>query len=97
MAQLPLPHTPVVSPTTGETLSNFVPDGAKPDSIGIHVDATTLQFRHDCLKELTNKLSWAIGTFYNAPYSGRQTRVQQYVGRVARAILRDHGYPKGSS
>lgn len=97
MTQDRLPHTdvPVVSPTTGQLLSGFIPDGAKEGSLGVHVDGTSLEQRHDCLKELTNKLAWAMGTFYGVPYSGRKTVVHEYIAKCARAILRDHGYPHG--
>lgn len=97
MAQtrLPMSDSPVVSPTTGEVLEGFIPDGGKEGSIGVHVDSTTDGYRSECIKELTNKLAWAMGTFYGVPYSSRATRVHGYVARAARAILRDHGYPSG--
>jgi len=93
MTQRPLANSPVVSPTTGELLKDFIPDGEKPGAIGGPVSGVSEGFRHDCQKELTSKLAWAMGTFYNVPYSGKQTEVHKYVARAARAILRDHGYP----
>lgn len=93
--QLPFTlNAPVVSPTTGALLPGFSPDGSKEGAIGVHVDATSLGGRHDGLKELTSKLAWAMGTFYGVPYSGRNTAVNRYVAKCARAILRDHGYPR---
>jgi len=85
--------TPVVSPTTGELLPDFQPDGSRPGSLGSESRGKSPEQIHVLTKELTNKLAWAVGSFYNVPYTGRQTPVQKYAARCARAILRDHGYP----
>lgn len=91
--RLPLTSgAPVVSPTTGALL-DFACDGARPGSLGKSVEQTTLGGRHAALKELENKLAWAVGTFYGVPYSGRRTEATLYVARIVRAVLRDHGYP----
>jgi len=84
---------PVVSPTTGALLHGFLPDGAAPGGLGRAISEVSQEEILLFTRELTNKLAWAVGTFYKVPYSGRQTQVQKYVFRCARAILRDHGYP----
>lgn len=96
MTQTRIPlQSPVVSPTTGEVLPHFHPDGSKEGSLGIHVEDTSLEWRHDRQKELINKVAWAVGTFYSVPYSARGSVAHGYAARIVRAVLRDHGYPGG--
>jgi len=85
-------NSPVVSPTTGDVLPGFQPDGTCEGALGRPVSALGPEEILTLTRELTNKLAWAVGSFYKVPYSGRQTVVQKYVFRCARAILRDHGY-----
>lgn len=86
-------EAPVVSPTTGALLPGFLPDGARVGAIGREVEQLSHEEVHLYTKELTNKLAWAVGSFYKVPYSGKRTIINKYVFRCARAILRDHGYP----
>ena len=86
-------EAPVVSPTTGALLHGFMPDGAGEGAIGRAISEVSPEEILVFTRELTNKLAWAVGSFYKVPYSGRQTVIQKYVFRCARAVLRDHGYP----
>jgi len=85
-------NAPVRSPTTGAFL-DFREDGEAAGAIGRTASQVSQEEILAFTRELTNKLAWAMGTFYKVPYSGRQTVIQQYVMRATRAILRDHGYP----
>jgi len=85
-------NAPVVSPTTGE-LINFHPAGSLPGAIGRSIEDLSPEQILTFTKELTNKLAWAMGSFYGVSYSRKNSLVTQYAARCCRAILRDHGFP----
>jgi len=49
--------------------------------------------QQDAFKELINKLSWCLGSTYRASYSNKRSAARTYAVKMARAIVRDHGYP----
>lgn len=49
--------------------------------------------RHDCLKELVNKLSWALGSTYRLPYTNRRSNVRQLAITLAVDVLDSQGFP----
>jgi len=68
--------------------------GEAPFAFGVPPLEVSDQEQYDHVKELQNKLSWAIGSTYRQAYSSRASPVADYVRRVTGAILRDHGYYK---
>lgn len=72
-----------------ETPPPELPEGA----FGIPPGTTQIQLEPDVCKELTNKLTWAIGSTYRTRYSGKRNPVRDYAWRIAQAIIKSHGFP----
>lgn len=64
------------------------------DALGNRAADTQPQLQQDVFKELINKLAWALGSTYRAPYANTRSQARGYAVLMAKAILRDHGYPK---
>lgn len=83
--------------TAHDDLGNTVPVPPTPlasDPMGLPGSATILLQQTDAYKELVNKLSWALGSTFQVPYTGNRTVCRTYVRHVVSAILRDHGWPR---
>ncbi len=52
------------------------------------------QEQSDCVKELTNKLAWVLGSTYSAQYSGKKGPVYKFAQLAALGIVRAQGYSK---
>lgn len=78
---------PVTDPDAKDPFDSRV-EGAFGEFVGNVPAEARLQF----IREITNKVSWVLGSAYQKRYSGKNTEVQKYAARVVKAILRDHGY-----
>jgi len=61
---------------------------------GLPATETQPALQTDAYKEIVNKLAWCLGSVYRVPYAGKRTAVRIYAERMARAVVRDHGYPR---
>jgi len=61
--------------------------------LGIPPRDAQIALQQDAVKELVNKLSWVLGSVYRASYSNMRTPARQYAWRIAKQVLKDHGYP----
>ena len=52
------------------------------------------QEQTDCVKELTNKLCWVLGSTYGKNYSSKKGPVYFLAQRIAKGIVRASGYSK---
>ena len=80
--QYPLPETLPKNPFDSRV------EGAFGEFVGDINSEAKLAF----IKELTNKLSWVIGSSYKKRYSGKRGPVNDYAARMVKRILKDHGY-----
>ena len=64
------------------------------NTLGIPATSTVPALQTDSYAELVNKLSWALGTTYRTAYSGKRSVARTYATLIARAVVRDHGYPR---
>ncbi len=62
-------------------------------TLGIHPRDTHMALQTDVFKELVNKLAWVLGSTYQQPYSNTKHAARVYALLVAKAVVRDHGYP----
>lgn len=49
--------------------------------------------QQETFKELINKFAWALGSTYGTRYANKRSTARVYAIKMARAIVRDHGYP----
>lgn len=61
--------------------------------IGVPSDTVDPDSRHDALKELVNKLAWAIGSTYHRSYANRRCEPRMLAITLAADILTDQGFP----
>jgi len=52
------------------------------------------QEQTDCIKELTNKIAWVLGSTYKKTYASKKGPVHTLAARVAKGIVRTSGYSK---
>lgn len=52
------------------------------------------QEQTDCVKELTNKIAWVLGSTYKKTYSSKRGPVHSLAQRVAKGIVKASGYSK---
>jgi len=52
------------------------------------------QEQADCVRELSNKFAWAIGSTYRKRYSTKKSPAYQLAQFAALAIVRQEGYSK---
>lgn len=52
------------------------------------------QEQTDCIKELTNKLAWVLGSTYKSQYSHKKGPVYHFAQLAALGIVRAQGYSK---
>jgi hypothetical protein len=64
------------------------------EPLGIPAAPTASDAQFDILAELTNKISWAIGSTYRSPYRNRSTRVRSRAIDIAGDLLDSEGYPR---
>lgn len=86
---IPSSAVPSGPPTTyGHAPDNFgFPPGSGPGM-------ASGQEQTDCVKELTNKLAWVLGSTYKKTYSSNKGPVHLYAQRIAKGIVRGQGYSK---
>lgn len=63
------------------------------EPLGIPPSQAQLALQHDVVKELVNKISWALGSVYRVNYSNMRTPARSYGWRIVKQVLKDHGYP----
>jgi len=72
--------------------------GKAKDSIGYPAgpgpEEASGQEQTDCVKELTNKLAWVLGSTYKRTYSSKHGPVQDFAKLAALGIVRAQGYSK---
>lgn len=69
--------------------------GRDPEGVlGIPPHLTQPALQSDCFKELINKLSWALGSTYRAPYKNVRTPARTFALALAQICIRDQGYPR---
>lgn len=61
--------------------------------LGIPPHEAQIALQQDVVKELVNKIAWALGSVYRRNYSNMKTPARSYAWRVAKQVLKDHGYP----
>ena len=83
---------PVVTVRTSRQVTPL-PHPRSPSEFGISPSETHPALQTDVYKEIVNKIAWCLGSVYRVPYAGKRTAVRIYAERVARAVVRDHGYP----
>lgn len=67
--------------------------GLVAEPFGISAYETAAALQTDAFKELINKLCWAIGSTYRQPYGSVHSPVRVYALRIAKRVLKEHGYP----
>ena len=72
-------------PSVGSSLADS-PLGIPPHEAQIGLQA-------DVVKELVNKVAWALGSVYRANYSNMRTPARAYAWRIVKQVIKDHGYP----
>ena len=70
-------------------------NGAEPEAprLGIPAADTVPALQQDCVKELINKLAWAVGSTYRANYSNMKAPARVLAWRIVKRILSEQGYP----
>jgi len=72
--------------------------GNGPDQLGFAPGSgpsfASGQEQSDCVKELTNKLAWVIGSTYKKTYSSKKGPVHAFAAKCAHGIVRAQGYSK---
>ena len=63
------------------------------DPLGIPPKDTISTLQQDHVKELANKLAWALGSTYRVNYSNMSSDARKYAWLIVKAVIRDHGYP----
>jgi len=63
------------------------------EPLGIPSHESQVALQQDMVKELVNKVSWALGSVYRRNYSNMRTPARAYAWRIVKQILKDHGYP----
>jgi len=63
------------------------------DPLGIPPYEAQLALQQDVVKELVNKIAWALGSVYRCNYSNLKTPARAYAWRIVKQVLNDHGYP----
>lgn len=74
--------------------SRSLPREADSLPLGIRPALAQPALQSDAFKELVNKLAWAIGSTYNAPYNNVRTPSRAMAVKFATAVVKEHGYPK---
>ncbi len=69
------------------------PTSASDVALGLLPQETQAGLQQDMVKELVNKLAWVLGSTYRVPYSNQKSTARSYAWRIAKSVLRDHGYP----
>lgn len=90
------PSTPATSVTSvphANQAARPLPD-VPPQMFGIPASDSQLSLQMDAHKELVNKLAWVLGSYFRVPYSGAKSTPRLYAQRIAKAVFRDHGYPR---
>ena len=64
------------------------------EPLGLDADLCSFDSQPDILAELTNKISWAIGSTYRSPYRNRSTRVRSRAIDIAGELLDSEGFPR---
>lgn len=64
------------------------------DTLGIHSRETHMALQTDMFKEIVNKIAWVLGSTYQKPYSNTKHAARVYALKIAKAVVRDHGYPE---
>lgn len=62
--------------------------------LGIPASETVPQLQKDAYKELVNKLAWAVGSSYGAPYNNMRTQARVTANELAASLILAHGYPR---
>jgi len=66
-------------------------DGREP--IGVPADRTLPPLQTDCVKELLNKLAWALGSTYRVTYGNKGSPARRRAWELAKQVLASEGYP----
>jgi len=70
------------------------PGGSSFLPLGLTADQCQPALQSDAFKELVNKLAWALGSTYGAPYNNTRTQARVSAVEIATALILRHGYPK---
>jgi len=80
-------------PLEMDPLQEAVYQTLSDDPLGIPPYKAQIALQQDMVKELVNKVSWALGSVYRRNYSNMKTPARAYAWRIVKQILKDHGYP----
>ena len=69
------------------------PDALQEDALGIPPIEAQIALQQDSVKELVNKIAWALGSVYRRNYSNMRTPARSYAWRIVKQVIKDHGYP----
>lgn len=61
--------------------------------LGIPASECQMALTPDVVKELVNKVAWALGSVYRRGYSNARSPARAYAWRFVKKLLEDHGYP----
>ncbi len=64
------------------------------DPLGVHISDVDPELTPEVLKELTNKLAWALGSTYKLSYHGKRSRVREAAWDAVKELIHQHGYPE---
>lgn len=86
--KLPASTAPFLKPLYGKAAGSlgYPPGKGEEEASG--------QEQTDCVKELTNKLAWVLGSTYKRAYSGKKGPVHSFAELAALGIVRAQGYSK---
>lgn len=62
--------------------------------LGRPAASLTPEARHEALKELVNKIAWALGSTYRCPYTNRKTPTRLLAITLAASVLDRQGFPE---
>jgi len=65
-----------------------------PDErMGVAIPDAKPELTYDMMRELGNKIAWAIGSTYRVPYRSKHSEAVKAAGLAALQVLDHHGYP----
>ena len=63
------------------------------EPFGIPPYEAQIALQQDVVKELVNKIAWALGSVYRRNYRNIKTPVRARAWEIVKVIIEDHGYP----
>ncbi len=62
-------------------------------ALGIPPHEAQIGLQQDVVKEIVNKVAWALGSVYRVNYSNMRTPARAYAWRITKQVIKDNGYP----